>query len=158
MEATAARAARAVCNDNPRDGHRLCNLSCFEFYRPASVGGNPTRGLFIQQFPSAMRSDVCKVAASVAREAQYLNELKVTRADPVNGSWKFGVTLPTIEGVDYGDANTTTTFFAYCRASSSPQRTFVKESKSGKIHEVRTTVSRRRRLRPWREGAPRRRI
>ena len=47
----------AVGNDNPPDGHRLCNLSYFEFYRPphsddkVARGGN---GLFIHQFiPSA---------------------------------------------------------------------------------------------------------
>jgi hypothetical protein len=58
--------APTVGNDDPPEGHRLCNLSYFEFYRPPSVSSEPAaqerpRGLFIHQFPPSMTSDVCAV-------------------------------------------------------------------------------------------------
>jgi hypothetical protein len=258
-QATAARAARAVGNDNPRDGHRLCNLSYFEFYRPASVGGNPNLGLFIQQYPPALPSDACKVISrekcplrpgdklfkgitaldvrnllrsltdsvvvvdrlgdndadydlartytknyidprsstarlefgftdilwmlnggksylkdgsggklldqsgrpryasfvpdglsSSATIAEYLNNLEVKGTNLVEGSWNLTVSLPKIEGVYYGDDGDATTLLAYCRASSSPQRTLdvvplllMKKGDSAEICEIMTTRSER---------------
>ena len=90
-------------HDDPPDGHRLCNLSYFEFYRPSVLGG-----LYIHKYPAASAVDQCALTstdtAPVDVDARPMLFRDITETDVRNLVASLQTNKPLVAGAAAPDA------------------------------------------------------
>jgi hypothetical protein len=104
---TLPRGEHGHVHDAPPDGHLLCNLSYFEFYRPP-CGAFGQRGVYIHKYPVASKVDACPLTSLLAppvdasRKPRLFRGITATDVRNLIASLENSTPLTAGEGASYG--------------------------------------------------------